>query len=146
MPFYTNAFPKQTGYVPRLSSSTASGDSGAGKTDNAAQQQNQQQPGSPTSPTGRRRVCILIHSCHRRHHCRDRARRLCCTSGSFITHNNHVPPSHPRVRSARSLLKVNANMGTKQSSPQQAATSSLASAARNAVQSTTRLENPASMR
>jgi len=57
MPFYTNAFPKQTGYVPRLSASTASGDSG--KTDAAAQQaaENNQagSPTSPTSPTGRRK-------------------------------------------------------------------------------------------
>jgi len=54
MPFYTNAFPKQTGYVPRLSASTASGDSG--KTDAAAQQAAENnQAGSPTSPTGRRK-------------------------------------------------------------------------------------------
>jgi hypothetical protein len=60
MPFYTNAFPKQTGYIPRLSSSAGSGDSGANKADEAAQQAQQQ----PASPTGRRRVRIhFIASC-----------------------------------------------------------------------------------
>ena len=61
MPFFQNAFPKQTGYTPRLSQSGASGDQSGGSdmakqaqeaAQNAAGQN--QKPESPTSPNRRR--------------------------------------------------------------------------------------------
>jgi len=49
MPFNTNAFPKQTGYLPKLSQSAGTADPSAG------QDTVNKDAGSGTSPTGRRR-------------------------------------------------------------------------------------------